>query len=313
MTSELQMMKKLQGQKRIADRTREIVGRHGQVEESTAAVAAENAWPAAQCTLRQATHDDAAQIAEIFNKEAQASACPQIFRAKPIKQSDVRDILRRCQRDRMPFVVAMPLEEDMMDPSKWPKNSERAYREYVEFKKSHPSPPAPVAGAAFVSDARLGLLGSSCPGSRHNALVRIVVHPEYRRQQYGTALLDRVLLSLTPYHRSIIDYEWKPAKSPGIYEQLAVQNERQYTRIYMEMFCFGKHQPDYTWRASMLKTFNFKEAAYLEDAVLTAPGCGNRWLDLSLWQLEAQSPVAIKERNQGNAALLYMPEQLQRD
>ncbi|KAM4057134.1 Acyl-CoA N-acyltransferase [Hirsutella rhossiliensis] len=296
MTSGLQIVRELTSRQRLAEH---LLASRQQTEEAMAAVAApypeEDAWPNAHCILRPARQEDFSQIANIINLEGSTAAFPQIFDSKVIDSTDVDWISKRCQQTIRPFIVAVPMEEDMMDRSKWPPNSDRAYREYIEFKKTRPSPPPPIVGFALVTEVRLGFPQLRCPGSRYSAQVRVLVHPEYRQKSYGTALLDRILLSLSPRHRSIIDYEWKCANPARIYEHPVDRNGRQYARLYVEVFCASKVQTEYKWRAEMLSKFNFQEVAHLRDAIKTDQGHQSKWLDLVLWEFAAQETSAIRE------------------
>ncbi|KAF4511463.1 hypothetical protein G6O67_003259 [Ophiocordyceps sinensis] len=295
MTSELQIVREMKSRQRLADHMRASRERHEQVAKPATPAPEENAWPNAHCILRPVRPDDFSQIADIMNLEGSA-AFPQIFDSQAVDTTDVDWIYKRCQKTKRPFIVAIPIEEDMMDRSKWPPNSDRAYREYVEFKKTCPSPPPPVVGFALVTEMRLGFPLVRCVGSRYSAQVRVLVHPQYRQKTYGTALLDRVLLSVSPRHRSIIDYEWKCDDPERIYEHPVDQNDRQYARLYVEVFCGNKMQTEYTWRAEMLGKFNFQEVGHLRNAIRTEPGRRSEWLDLVLWEFEALDTAAIKEK-----------------
>lgn len=296
MTSELQIVRELRSRQKLAEHLLASRKQSEQVAASTAALAHEaSSWPNAHCTLRPALPEDFSQIADIINLEAATAALPQMFDSKVFDSTDVDEIYRRCQKNMRPFIVAVPIEEDMMDRSKWPLNSERVYREYVEFKKNRPSPSPPVVGFALVTEIRLGFPQARCPGSRYSAQMRVVVHPEYRQMSYGTALMDRILLSVSPRHRNIIDYDWECASPAHIYEDPVDQNDRQYARIYVEVFCASKEQAEYTWRAELLGKFNFQEVAHLRNIAKTDQGHRSKWLDLVLWEFEALETSGIWE------------------
>lgn len=264
-----------------------------QKERDAVPVAEEQPWPSASCFIRPAEKKDYDQIADIINLE-RSTACPQVFLSSaPVISSDVDKAAWPCRSATRPFIVAIPVGEDMMDQSKWPPNSDRAYQEYVEFKKSQPTPPPSVFGFALVTDMPLGFLSDRCLGSRHSGQVRIFVHSEHRQKSYGTALLDKILLCTSPHHRSIIDYEWRFGHPEGIYDDPLTQNIRQHVRLYVELFCENKLQNEYTWRADMLSKFNFQEVAHLCKAVKTVQG--RQWLDVVLWEFEAMETSAIRD------------------
>lgn len=143
----------------------------------------EDAWPSADCELRPAESGDFEDIIAIINAERQRENCPQVLESKPVSASDVRRLFFYCKRMLRPFIVAIPREEDFMDQSKWPKGSEKTYREFVEFKRSKQAPPgAVVVGFAFVTVTHVGLLNRPCPGARFTGLIRLLVHPDHRRR-----------------------------------------------------------------------------------------------------------------------------------
>lgn len=302
MTSELQIVRELKSRQRLGEHLR-ISFHQNQLVKAPVEVPAfeEISCPSAECTLRPATPADFEQIAEIINLESHEEDCPQVLESKTVSIADIERIFQYCKTNLRPFIVAMPAEEDMLDRSKWPKNSERAYQEYVRFKKGQPHCPPAVVGFAFVGETRIGLLAAPCPGSRYSGQVRVIVHPEHRQQSYGTALLDRILLSLSSYHSNLIAYEWQCPAPAHVYESLI----RQYARVYVEMYCESKNTADFKWRAEMLGKFKFDEVAHLRQVVKTDRDGKSKWLDLVLWEFEASTTSAIKDAAPGSYLTAY--------
>ncbi|KND87988.1 hypothetical protein TOPH_07424 [Tolypocladium ophioglossoides CBS 100239] len=296
MTSELQIVRELKSRQRLAEHIRVSLHQNQLFRVPVeASVFEEDSFPSAECTLRPATPADFERIAENINLESQKADCPQVFESKAVSVADIEGIFQYCETNLRPFIVALPAEEDMLDRSKWPKNSERAYQEYVRFKKTQPSCPPVVVGFAFVGEQRMGFLDAPCPGSRYSGQVRVIVHPEHRQQSYGTALLDRALLSMSSYHSNLIAYEWQCPAPAHIYESPVGYNDRQYARVYVEMYCESKNTADFQWRAEMLAKFNFDEIAHIRQAVKTDRDGKSKWLDLVLWAFEANPTSAIKD------------------
>ncbi|POR37306.1 Uncharacterized protein TPAR_02491 [Tolypocladium paradoxum] len=306
MTSELQIVRELNSRQRLGEHIRVSLHQNQLVKAPAEAPDFEDdSFPNAECALRPALPADFERIAEIINLERQKEDCPQVLESKAVSVADIEGIFHYCKTNLRPFIVATPAEEDMLDRSKWPKNSERAYQEYVKFKKAQPSCPPVVVGLAFVGEPRMGFLDAPCPGSRYSGQVRIIVHPEHRQQSYGTALLDRTLLCLSSYHNNLIAYEWQCPAPAHIYESPVGYNDRQYARVYVEMYCEGKNTADFKWRAEMLGKFNFDEIAHVRQAVKTDRDGKSKWLDLVLWEFEANPTSAIRDATHGSYLTPY--------
>ncbi|PHH90243.1 hypothetical protein CDD83_4181 [Cordyceps sp. RAO-2017] len=302
MTSELQVMREMNSRQRLKDHFKAMVRLEKKLKTPVEASLPEEApWPNAQCLLRPATAADFAQIADVINSEREMTDCPQMLDSEAVDERDVGRMFLGAERDMRPFIVAVPAEDDLMDRSKWPPNSDRAYQEYIEFRKAQPSTPPAVVGFAIATVERVNIVGRPCPGSRHSLHLQILVHRQHRRKSYGTALLDRMLLCVSPLHRSLISYEWKCRIPARVYESSASHNHRQYARLYMDVFCESKSHADYQWRAEMLGKFNFAEVAYLPGAIRNQKGV-NRWLDRALWEFEAQSNVTIRSDSDSDDA-----------
>ncbi|KAL6870094.1 hypothetical protein ACO1O0_001429 [Amphichorda felina] len=247
-------------------------------------------WPSTDCTLRPATAAHFNQIADIINLESRQGVCPQALDSKETSARDVCHLFEHCQRNLRPFIVACLEGGDLLDRSKWPGVSEREYLEYVRFKQSQQAKPPEVVGFAFVAEPRIGFLNRPCPGSRFAGQIRLIVHPKHRQKGYGTALLDRILLSVAPYHHSLINYEWRCVDPGTVYEQpSAAHNRRLYSKVLAEVF--SRKDAKAPWKHKMLEKFCFKQVACLEDMVRTDRGDESQWLDLELWQLQTTARI----------------------
>ncbi|UNI13978.1 hypothetical protein JDV02_000664 [Purpureocillium takamizusanense] len=299
MTSELQIRRELASRQKLGQQVQELVAQSQPVTRvNSEAVSEEDQWPNAHCVVRPACPADFQQIADIINLETQSGSL-HVIDSKQVSAADIHKVFTYCQHHKRPFIVAVPAEDELLDPTKWPKSSGKAYREYLEFKKGLPKRLLPVVGFGFISEAfRVGLLNAPCPGMRFSGQARIVVHPEHRRQLYGSALLDR-LLSCTCFRRSFVDYEWKCADSAHVYDSSHTSNVRQYTRLYIEVLCESKEDASLKWRAAMLSKYGFTEAAHLRRFVRTDRGPESKWLDVVLYEFEAQQNVKICDRRPG--------------
>ncbi|OAQ70127.1 Acyl-CoA N-acyltransferase [Pochonia chlamydosporia 170] len=265
MTTELHIKREVKSRESIATEIRMALE---QIEPRPLSVVEDDQWPDAQCVIRSATPSDFAQIADIINAEASATKSPQIFKGSVVEGEDVSKIFDACRRNYRPFIVAAPAEDDFLDQSKWPSNSGKVYKEFAKYMAAHPKPASPIVGFAFVTDYHMGWDGTPCAASRLTGQVRLVVHPNHRRKLYGSALMDRILLSVSPFHRSALDHAWKCAAGKGVYEFPVTRNKRQYTQLYLELFCEKNDPETYKWRTELLKKFGFQDIGYFFNAVV---------------------------------------------
>lgn len=250
----------------------------------------EESWPTAECLLRPATPLDISGIVEVVNAEM-AQEYPQILRTVPVRSKGIVDIYQDCQRSLRPFIVAVASENDFLDRSKWPKGADKVYAEYVQFKNSQESSgTGTILGFAFVSDARMGLFGEPCHGSRFAGRITVLVHPDNRGKLYGSALLDRILLSVAVYHRSVVDYKWECPSPALVYEHPVTKNQRKYARLHIEGLFARKDGDKEAWVDKMLEKFEFKKIGRFGEAVRTETGA---WLDSVMWELESRPVTEI--------------------
>ncbi|KAM0456194.1 hypothetical protein ACHAPV_007442 [Trichoderma viride] len=257
------------------------------------------AWPDAGCIVRPARPEDFEVIATIMNLESKAKINPQVFEWKEVVAADIQKIYKSCQDNLRPFIVATAAGDPLLDHSKWPKDSTRAYQNYLAFRASQAEVPQELFGFAFVTDARIGVLGTACPGSRHAGQIKVIVHPDHRGNLYGSALLDRVLLCTAPFHRSMVDYEWQCQNSAKVYENISYQNHRKYAWVYMETFCADRADPATQLVTNFLQKFEFKEVGCLPSAIKTDRYYESQWLDLVLWARETQPRSNIVDSTPG--------------
>ncbi|KAL7822109.1 hypothetical protein V8C26DRAFT_389975 [Trichoderma gracile] len=243
--------------------------------------------PRAECVVRPATPQDFAAIAAIINMESRTKGIPQVMEWKEVTGADVQKIYDSCRDNLQPFVVATTADA-LLDLSRWPVDSSDVYQEYLAFRSAQAKVAPKVLGFAYVMEARVGMLGSPCPGSRHTGQVKVMVHPDHRGKLYGSALLDRILVCTAPFHRRVLEYRWQCEDTAGVYEENPVFNRRKYAWIYIERFCDGREDPTLQRATKFFEKFEFQEACYLRCAVKTDRHYESQWLDLVLWAREAQ-------------------------
>ncbi|KAJ4268798.1 hypothetical protein NW762_002866 [Fusarium torreyae] len=254
----------------------------------------EEEWPKAHCTLRPVESGDFQGIADIMNLEMRQGPYSQIFLPR-VEPGHIATIYNACLQKRRPFIVAIPGVRELPNRAGWSKDDEDDYQEFLKFKKARgAAQPPSILGFAFVTDSRQGFLGGVCLGSRFSGLIKLAVHPGHRRKLVGSALLDRVLMSVAMYHRSLLDYTWDCPESRGIYEEISAHNTQQYVKVYIETLFNGDEDPRINGMKQLLDKFEFEQVACFKDAVKhgNQPGV---WKDLVVWEHEARSTSEIVE------------------
>lgn len=289
MTAELHIKKELRSRENMAKTlemalTNETLGIRP--PGSWPSIESEIDWPAAKCMVRPAIQSDYPAIAKIINEENRYSLGSEIDESFEITAEGVAHIWDECCADSRPFIVVTPAEEDFLDRSKWPKHSEKVYDEFARYMAEQPRPNLPVVGFAFVTNSRLSLDGRPCPLARYSGRLTLIVHPAHRNKLYGSALLDRILISISSFHTSVVDHEWKlnKEKFQGIYEFPASRNVRQYTHLHVEVIePHDKERTDEP-KTHFLRKFDFEEVGRFTDGLVAEDDQRQmHWQDLVTW------------------------------
>ncbi|KAM0252069.1 hypothetical protein ACHAP5_001395 [Fusarium lateritium] len=254
----------------------------------------EDTWPNAECTLRPVASGDFQGIADIMNLEMQRGKNSQIF-IPYVGPANIASLYNICQAKHRPFIVAVPSPKQIPNRTGWSEDEEEEYQEFLKFKQArNASRDHGILGFAFVGDTRPGFLGGTCPGSRFNGQIKLVVHPSHRRKLIGSALLDRILLCVSIYHRSLVDYTWDCSDTRKTYEYVSAHNKQKYNKLYIETFFTGKEDRGIRGISRFLEKFDFEQVAYFKDAVKhgSQPGF---WKDMVVWELEARMTSEITE------------------
>ncbi|KAM3553241.1 hypothetical protein ARSEF4850_007010 [Beauveria asiatica] len=232
-TSDMQISRELKAREKLARRLKERLPTQTQANYSVPEEA-ESPFPKADCTLRPATEADIAAISDIVNLEQQASREENQKKSSGIKNWEVSIYLNKCRQERRPFIVATAGEDDLLDRSKWPAGADKAYKRYLQYQSTSKTLQPAIVGFAFAMPRQS--LDAQDTDIDHSCYVTLYVHPSHRNEKYGSALLDRILMSVSPVHRSLIDFGWQCDDAVETYEQLASHNEKQYARATQATF-----------------------------------------------------------------------------
>ncbi|KAM5387225.1 hypothetical protein ACJA88_001577 [Fusarium oxysporum] len=117
---------------------------------------------------------------------------------------------------------------------------------------------------------------------------------EHRRMLVGSALLDRILLSTSIYHRSLVDYNWDCSEPRKTYEEIPAHNKRKYSKLYLETLFDGEGDSRIEWTTRLLEKYDFAKVANFKEAVKHGnhPGV---WKDIVVWEHEARPASEIVE------------------
>ncbi|KAK2590656.1 hypothetical protein QQS21_011655 [Conoideocrella luteorostrata] len=245
----------------------------------------EEEWPEAKCVIRPARASDLSAIADIVNAETSLKTSPQVFETNMVLLEDVEKIWDLCRVTSRPFIVVTPAEVDVLDKTKWPEGSDNIYQKFARYIADNPLPAPPVVGFAYITDSRLNTGGHLRLESRYSGSLRIFVHPEHRRNLYGSALVDRIMLSISPFYTSRLDHGWQCDQPDGVYEFPASHNSRQYAQIYVEMFNTRKYEKSREWKTEFLQKWGFKKVGFFANVVVSEDDQHHlHWLDVAIWE-----------------------------
>ncbi|KAF5534299.1 acyl n-acyltransferase [Fusarium mexicanum] len=253
----------------------------------------EDKWPDVDCTLRPVQPEDFQRIANIVNNEMQREDS-QVYLPK-VDSAQIAELYNACTLKRRPFIVAIESSCEIVDRSGWSKGDEKRYQKLIGYMKSHGVSESPtILGFAFVDDSRHDFLGHACQGARFSGKIKLIVDPEHRQMLVGSALLDRIMLSTSIYHRSLVDYTWKCSEPRKTYEEIPAHNERKYSKLYLETLFNGEDDSRIEWMTRLLEKYDFAKVGNFKEAVKHGRNPGV-WKDLVVWEHEVRPASEIVE------------------
>lgn len=250
-----------------------------------------SSFPRADVVIRPVQQSDIKGILDIANVEVQLQTGNN---NQVIHKSKLRGILNRCNKELRPFIVATLPEDELLDRTKWPAHSDTAFAKYVNWSQeiSNGIGRAPIVGFAYVDSTPPNLLLAD-DSTKYFGYATVVVHPKSRNKKIGSALLDRVLLSTAPYHRSQVDFQWLCDDPRQIYEYPAANNARQYKAIYIETFQDNELK-SHSFHKEWLERFGFEQVGRLSCAKKEVLDCVTVWHDMIIWELNVQSTSNLR-------------------
>ncbi|KAL0473358.1 hypothetical protein QR685DRAFT_569427 [Neurospora intermedia] len=223
--------------------------------------------------LRPATASDMEAVASLYNSED-----VQKFDSVPLGPANFEKILTDTHGHELPFIVAV-------------SGSARVdtLKDGIRFESNQPQQKVLpsnlqeglVLGFAYLSVWKPGLAGSKTGTSRATAEAHVYVHTSWRRKKIGSALLDRLLasVSLNAKSKKMCDF-WDPSRNPAY--AAPCQHDRYTFKIYMQYLVKTRFDinngfnnmesqenqiDDIAWLNDLLETkFGFKKKVRFEAA-----------------------------------------------
>ncbi|TRX94763.1 hypothetical protein FHL15_004224 [Xylaria flabelliformis] len=186
------------------------------------------------CHLRPATESDIQNITAIYNREV--SEGYKVMDTKPIRPDDFHTIYKRCQVERMPFVVAV-----------------EGYHGVTDQK---------IIGVALVTEVSLGIAGSLETLSSRGGKLLVIVEPEYRRKKVGTALIDLIITNCTGWYVSKCGCQFVNYTHDWISNEFG-RNPRRWWYLEMEVMILSGDNEETTRKGEEFQwIWNFLEAKF---------------------------------------------------
>lgn len=290
MTSDMQINREMRARAKLAEMFRQK--RASQQKLSPSPAEEQSFFPKADCKIRPAVDSDIAEIADIMNADQRRKAdgkSPHPSAVSVVKTWDMQKIFLLCKRDQRPFIVATA-DDPLLNRANWPTaTSDRTYNAYLKYSKAtSQSKPSSIVGYAFALPRQGANVDTQEGRSDHSCYVTLFVHPDYRSKKYGAALLDRILMSVSTVHRSLIDFDWECTESAEVYEHPSSRNSRQYSRVFVEYLDSHIEDQRLPSRKPLLEQFGFTQVGHLTCLKSEMRDDKLCWLDLFIWELEAQ-------------------------
>ncbi|KXJ94510.1 hypothetical protein Micbo1qcDRAFT_202361 [Microdochium bolleyi] len=163
------------------------------------------------CHLRPAFKSDLRSVTAIYNQEVRTSH--RTLDSHEVSESDMIRLFNKCKTSNAPFLVAV---------------------------KGRPQPCHTVCsdiiiGLAFVEVLATGIGGSWDTCAATCGRVTLVVHPGYRKNRVGTAMLDLVISCCSQRHRPYQGYEFVNPDDDKRFVR-PIDNLGRWYKLYFEVF-----------------------------------------------------------------------------
>ncbi|KAI1807882.1 hypothetical protein F4811DRAFT_572616 [Daldinia bambusicola] len=211
------------------------------------------------CHLRPARQGDMMQVAALYNEEMNASY--KTIDKRQVALDKWVHIYNGCYTEKMPFFVAV----------------EGWYNKSAENN-------GPVIAFAVMDVAVRGVFGSYKTHAAPCGKLTVIVHPDYRRRNICSALLDAVFSCCSTYYESREGYEFVNEDKDCRY-MTPGRNPRKWNFIDIEAVIPSghskravEHNERFKWMASYLSQYFDMTVVYHDEKLY----CDDRYIDLWL-------------------------------
>ncbi|KAF3063928.1 hypothetical protein GL218_01626 [Daldinia childiae] len=212
------------------------------------------------CHLRPAKRDDMMQVAALYNEEMDASY--KLPDKRQVSHHKWINIYDGCCTENMPFLVAV---------DGW-------YNAAAENN-------GPVIAFAVMDVAVRGIFGSYKTYAAPCGKLTVVVHPDYRRQNVCSALLDAVFSCCSVYYSSREGYEFVNKEQDRRY-MTPINNLRRWSWIDIDVVIPSgstkkkvEQSERFKWVATYLSEYFDMRIAYHDEKLFRDDRYENLWLD----------------------------------
>lgn len=236
-------------------------------------------------SFRPAVPADTDAIANIYNAEVMgAGMAPD---SKPVSATSYQQILKACQANKKPFIIAVKNANPLADVSNWPDRT--ALEDWMRLKRAQGEAidKEEAVGFAFLSPFDYGIWGSE-GNAQYSAKIRCFVSPEQRRQGIGRALVDLMLQMTVTGYSAKCDSTWKHTQPSDVFNTEAFKNRKKYHRIFVEVYFKNKGDPAFEGLKTLLENqIGFTSMGHILGAYITERGEESLWLDKHIWGIDA--------------------------
>lgn len=234
--------------------------------------------------FRPANVSDMEAVTGIYNAEVLgAGMAPD---SKTVRDTVFHQILRACQANNKPFIVAVKNANEPADPSKWPDRS--SFEDWMRFKKAqgeHVGKEGAV-GFAYLGPSDYGIWATE-GNAQYSARIRCFVCPKHRRNGIGRALVDLLLQMTVTGYKAKCDSDWRCKQPALVFDRVAFKNANKYHRIFVEVYSKNRDDPSFEGLRRLLENqFGFTPMGRVLGGYITAQGEDSVWLDKHIWGMD---------------------------
>lgn len=163
------------------------------------------------CHLRPAVKSDVRSVTKIYNQEVRTSH--RTVDSHEVSEASFTKIFDNCKQSNAPFLVAV---------KGW-------------LQSSSGVSPDTIIGFAYVEVLATGIGNSWDTCAATCGRVKLIVHPDYRKNRVGTAMLDVIVSSCSQRHQPYQGYQFINLEDDRRFVR-PIDNIGRWYKLYIEVF-----------------------------------------------------------------------------